>query len=248
MDISPLEYPYNLDMQDDVNDSGEGLVIGPITYRSYLSTHHLYAAYFAAEQARHEEESDGVRSLSRLKHRGCVMSAVTESVCFLEAAINEVLGDNADGTLRCQILLGEESADLLRAIWRNGGDRLGILEKYNLVVEALGRGAFLKGARPYQDVHALIRLRNYLVHYKPHDNTPDSPHAFEKLLRGRFSDNTLKNGDNPWPSWFPYSALGAGCAEWAWRSARSFVEEFSAKLDMELNYHEMTRSFVRLPD
>ncbi|MFB9907477.1 hypothetical protein [Allokutzneria oryzae] len=63
-----------------------------MTMRSYLSTHHLYAARYAAEDARaREADRIGDRPGFDVRHRGHVLCAVIESVAFLEAAINEKL-------------------------------------------------------------------------------------------------------------------------------------------------------------
>ncbi|MCU1656871.1 MAG: hypothetical protein JWO57_1527, partial [Pseudonocardiales bacterium] len=69
-----------------------------VTLRSYLSTQHLYAARYAAEAAQAVEQEDHADPVaSFIRHRGHVMSAVTESIAFLEAAINEIFQDAADG-------------------------------------------------------------------------------------------------------------------------------------------------------
>ena len=60
-----------------------------IVMRNYLSTQHLYAARYAAEDAQAREVAKG-QGVFDVRHRGYVLTAVVESVAFLEAAINEL--------------------------------------------------------------------------------------------------------------------------------------------------------------
>jgi hypothetical protein len=61
-----------------------------IVMRNYLSTQHLYAARYAAEDAQAREVACKGQGVFDVRHRGYVLTAVVESVAFLEAAINEL--------------------------------------------------------------------------------------------------------------------------------------------------------------
>jgi hypothetical protein len=68
-----------------------------IVMRNYLSTQHLYAARYAAEDAQAREVALKRQDVFDIRNRGCVLTAVVESVAFLEAAINELYQDSTDG-------------------------------------------------------------------------------------------------------------------------------------------------------
>jgi hypothetical protein len=219
-----------------LEDRGQGADSLRVVMRGYLSTHHLYAARYCAEAAQEREaELVGGESVFDLRHRGFILGAVTESVAFLEGAINEVFQDAADTHHSYIGVLEEPCLSLMAALWRATGEGyLEILDKYDLALQFAGQLPFDKGSAPYQDARVLLRLRNYLVHYKPHDVALDSVHSLGEALRGKFPSNQLMVGsDNPW---FPDHALGAGCASWAWRSARGLTDAFASRIGLHLNY------------
>ncbi|NAS22481.1 hypothetical protein GT755_12390 [Herbidospora sp. NEAU-GS84] len=91
--------------------------------RSYLSTHHLYAARYAAEDAQARETLLTSKApYFDVRHRGLVIAAITESAFFLEAAINEVLKDAADGHTTYVATLGKDTLRAFAAAWRHTSD------------------------------------------------------------------------------------------------------------------------------
>jgi len=209
-----------------------------ITMRNYFSTHHLYAARYSAEAAQEREYTlVGGQPIFDLRHRGLVVGAITESVAFLEAAINEVFKDAADKHRTYVGALGEPCLELMAAVWSATNEGyLETLDKYDLALRLAGQQAFDKGSAPYQDVRILIRLRNYLIHYKPHDVATDTTHRIGETLREKFTSNQLMiNAGNPW---FPDHVLGAGCAAWAWRTVTQFSDAFASRIGLQLNYQQ----------
>jgi hypothetical protein len=209
-----------------------------VTMRNYFSTYHLYAARYSAEAAQEREKSlTGRQPVFDVRHRGLVLGAVTESVAFLEATINEVFQDAADGHQSYVGGLGEACLGLMAALWSaTEQGRLEILDKYDLALQFAGQQAFDRGSAPYQDARIVIRLRNYFLHYKPHDVAVDTDHSIGAALKGKFLPNLLMvDSGNPW---FPDQALGAGCAEWAWRSTRALSDAFASRIGLRLNYQQ----------
>jgi hypothetical protein len=211
-----------------------------ITMRNYLSTHHLYAARYAADDAETIEAAyDATRSAFDLRHRAHVLSAITEAVSFVEAAINELFQDAADGHVSYVDSLGSQALSIMKELWTGTNEgRLRALEKYNLALLASGHNRFESGEAPYQAADMLVRLRNHIVHYRPYEAAADDLIKLGKQLQSFnwFRDNRLMTGSgNPW---FPDHALGAGCAEWAWRTARAMTDEFSARTGLRFNYQQ----------
>jgi hypothetical protein len=96
-----------------------------------------------------------------------------------------------------------------------------MFEKFDLALVFTGQERFNHGGAPHQDAALLVRLRNYLVHYKPEGVSVALPHKLGEALSGKFPGSGLMQGSgNPW---FPDHSLGAGCAMWALRSARAFA-------------------------
>jgi hypothetical protein len=209
-----------------------------IVMRKYFSTYHLYAAHYSAEAAQERETAlMGGQPTFDLRHLGFILGAVTESVAFLEATINEVYKDAADEHQSYVGALSGPCLELMTALWSATNEgHLEILDKYDLALRFAGHQAFDKGSAPYQDARLLIRLRNYVVHYKPHDVATDTTHSIGEALREKFSPNQLMvNSGNPW---FPDQVLGAGCAGWAWRSARQLTDAFASRMGLQLNYQQ----------
>jgi hypothetical protein len=222
------------DWQDGEELSGS---ITSVSHRSYLSTQHLYAARYASESAYEQElllisgeETRGMRL------RCAVLTAIVESVAFLEAAINEVFQNiYEDRHVAPWDSLNEASKLAMSASWKatNQG-RIGVLDKYDLLLQCGKVEPLDRGSNPYQDAHLLIRLRNYVVHFKPEDVPSDGSLQITRSLQGRFAQNAARR--RPDGTWSDNDIFGAGCANWTWRTARSLADEVSNRLRLKLNY------------
>ncbi|GGU46789.1 hypothetical protein [Lentzea flava] len=168
-----------------------------ISVRSYLSTHHLYAARYAAEAAEElERKYAEPPSHFSIRHRGLVLSAIAESVMFLEAAINEVYQDASDELHSYVGQLDAGSLKLMAALWEaTDSNRMRTLNKYDWVLKFCGHEPFDRSRSPYQPVALLIDLRNYLVRYRPENIGTGTESKLIKTLgdglHGRFPDNAL---------------------------------------------------------
>lgn len=97
-----------------------------VAVRQYFATQHLWAAqHFTQECAELEGDLIARRDgTPNLKHRSMAVAAVFSSVAFLEALVNEVLQDAADGLhdrvgFRADGIV-DPAAKLLGGLWRNG--------------------------------------------------------------------------------------------------------------------------------
>jgi hypothetical protein len=172
-----------------------------------------------------------------MRHQRFVLEAIIESVAFLEAAINEIFQDSGDAHSSYIEGLSEPCRKAMAAVWTATGEGfIETLDKYDLALRLAGHKPFDRASAPYQNVRILIRLRNHLIHYKPQYVSADTPHKLGKALNGKFPANRLMAGSgNPW---FPDHALGAGCADWAWRSARYLSDAFATRIGLTLHYQQ----------
>ena len=113
-----------------------------------------------------------------------------------------------------------------------------MLAKYDLVLALNNREGFQRGGKVYQDADALVDLRNAVVHYRTgvrHHPDP-APLKIEKRLAGKFPPSQFCDQS---VEFFPHRCLGAGCAVWAVKAARTFADEFHAKLGANGHYRRI---------
>lgn len=207
--------------------------------RHYFSTQHLFAAeHFARLAADFERDRPPGEPKIYLIHRAYVMGAVLEAVAFLEAFVNEILKDTADGHTGATGGLDDDAVARLAAAW-DVVKNTPVIDKYQLVRALIDSPAADMGRRPQDDVVYVVKLRNWLVHNKPRDVGEDSPDKTIDHVRGRFDPNPYL--DSPQRvAWFPNHALSASCAGWAVTSARAFVENFVTDIGSTREHHRQT--------
>ena len=90
-----------------------------------------------------------------------------------------------------------------------------------------------QGNRPYQDVAAMIDLRNSLTHFKPEwEDEADRHQKLSERLRGRFTPSPFLSDALIFPRrWATY-----GATKWAVESCLSFAEEFEGLADLGPKY------------
>lgn len=210
-----------------------------VTMRNYLSTDHLYASRYAAEVAcERENELAASAPVFDIRLRGLAITSVMEAVAFLEAAINELYQDAADAYLSNLPGLPSGQISLLSAFWQatdNGNCRMFL--KYDTALQLCEKPSLDRSRFPYQDAVRLVNLRNHIMHYRPEHVGVDIPNKIADALKGRFDHNrAMASSGNP-P--FPDLILGAGCADWSWRTARSFAEEFTRLISLSMHYQKV---------
>jgi hypothetical protein len=162
------------------------------------------------------------------------VSAITESVAFLEALVNEIwqYAIDADAHSNPNLCGLEPTAiDLIRRLDSYGRlERwLSTLEKYDVVLACAGKPPLDVSRRPGQDFGLLVKLRNALSHYKPEMQWSNKVHRLEKQLSDLAPTNPLMQGTLPW---FPDHPLCAGVAEWAWQRSREFTAAWQQSLGL----------------
>jgi hypothetical protein len=130
------------------------------------------------------------------------------------------------------------SASALRDKWNewHANKRVTVptLDKYVAALACCSAHPLDRGAAPFQDAELLVRLRNALMHFTPRSVAEDDPHELGDILKKRFKPNPLMGqSGNPY---FPDKCLGAGCAAWAFRSAKAYSDEFYERIRVTPNY------------
>jgi len=148
---------------------------------------------------------------------GNVSATVMLSTASLESNINEYL---CEPEQIFPSLSGESSHSLVQLL-----EQKSILDKYQAVLSFRGIAEYPTGESPYQDVDALIKLRNALVHFKPEWHDEQELHRkIEGRLKGRFEINPAI-GENS--VFFPQQCMSYGCTKWAVYTSLAFMKNFS---------------------
>lgn len=211
--------------------------------RSYFSINYLAAAACQARVSAGIEaafrEFDAVASL---EHKGAVTASIFMSVAAVEAYINEVFADCADGkTVQLQGL-SDSTVDRLARAWKGAKsvERADIMEKYQLACMLADKPLLDLGRSPAQDLTVGIGIRNALMHYKPQtialpmDDSKAIATGDWKRVCDRLAGRSLK--PSPFASSgqpdFPYRLLGHECAEWIVQRAHAFLLEFAKHIGL----------------
>ncbi|MGA4790944.1 hypothetical protein [Nocardia sp. AB354] len=216
-----------------------------VSVRNYRAAVHLWSARRSARESRAIEADLVGTQQPSIELQAVATNSVLLSVAFMEATINEILQDIADskpGELnrRCAGI-DEDTAALLRELWKRPLERSAVLDKYQVALTAGRKPPLHMGSNPYQAASKLVSLRNSLIHFKPEWQTDedDLSHYQEKSLRGLFADSAIFTG--PVAPWFPTACLASGCAEWAHKSATDFVDRWWAAMGLTRDYHDDLR-------
>jgi hypothetical protein len=225
-----------------MNSAEQGASGARASMRSYFSTQHLWSAKRFAATATEAENVEGVRPRFDLAHRSFAVSSLIASAAFMEAAVSEIFQDAADdhgltdGGYLSQLKPDSVSkmADLWREMGRGSLRRKDPIEKAQRLLECCGEIRLDSGRSPVQHARDVLVLRNELIHFKPESIEVEATHPWERRLRGKFPDNALMFGaSNPW---WPDHALGAGCAMWAYESARQLLDAVVGEVGIVPNY------------
>lgn len=218
-----------------------------LSTRLYLSMSHIAGACSSALRAR-DIETKGINAqFDSLEHKGAVSSCVMACGAFLEASINEFYCDAHESPSELQPL-GEEAIRWLAKNWCLNFPRTAsyaTVQKYQIALTLVDRGALDFGRSPGQDIGYLVKLRNALVHYEPEwsSGEPES-HSMAKMLSGRFPTNPLTGAGNPF---YPDHCLSYGCCRWAVKSSLDFHRAFWIQLGLPGRHAHLYSALPTLP-
>jgi len=181
---------------------------------------HMKAAMVFLEHVRTLELTHGQSGfganfeLIRSYASACLMSTVSS----LEALINEYY-------INPYCRLRPMFADFDREFWAKGGVEMKpILVKFQHALRLLGLPTIDESSLLYQDMDALINLRNALVHYKPTWD-PDQPKkaSLTSYLVGKYATSPFLSSRGDFVT---EQSMSYGCCKWAIETALAFIREF----------------------
>ena len=150
------------------------------------------------------------------------IATILTSVAALEGYANELFVDHAE-------VFPELRLDIMAKLWELY-EQKPILEKYDFALLLRQGNAFDRGASPHQDIAALIKLRNALVHYKPEWSNEQVEHAkVSNALKNRAVKSSYFSTND---SLFPRSWVSHGTTCWAVKSVISYINDFEQRASL----------------
>jgi hypothetical protein len=160
-----------------------------------------------------------------------VTATILSSVASLESNINEIFADVRDNI----IVFDGLDMNILIEIWDLIEEKP-IMEKYQFALVLKKKDRMNKGNKHYQNVDALIKVRNALVHFKPEWLGQQQEHEkIGKLLRGKFTLSPFFDQNVPV---FPLRCMTHGFADWAVRSSLEFAQWFTQCADISNRFDQ----------
>jgi hypothetical protein len=147
------------------------------------------------------------------------VATVLTAIAGLEAYANELFVDHPQ-------VFPNIRADVMGKLWELY-EQKATIDKYEFALFLLQASRLDRGANPFQDVKALIALRNALVHYKPEWSDEQVEHAkISKLLAGRAAASPFFLTTEPL---FPRAWASHGSTRWAVSSVVAFIQTFETQ-------------------
>jgi hypothetical protein len=224
-----------------------------IRFRDCLSVRYIQSAAVLCrlgyEIEKQYSESGEVSEEELIRHEAFILNSILSAVAFLESIINELYSDAVD---KAYIFYDEKNEILLKTIgekWNNekNFDRQPLLTKYQKILRIAGASEFDDDDPAFANIHNLVEIRNFLMHYKREWLTVKKGKVtgvsgithgekLEKILKTRFAPNPFAHKNQPF---FPDKCLGHGCAEWAIVNSLIVSDEFFRRLDFPVPYDDI---------
>lgn len=149
------------------------------------------------------------------------IATILTSVAALEAYLNELFVDH-DKTFP------DVRIDVMAKLWELY-EQKSILDKLAFALLLRQGSPFDKSTSPYQDVNALIKLRNALTHYKPEWSNEQVAHAkVSKALEGKIVKSAYFLNE----SLFPRAWVSHGTTYWAIQSVITLINDFEQRASL----------------
>lgn len=154
------------------------------------------------------------------------IATIFSLVAALEAYANELF------VLYKDVIFPDLRNDVVAKLWELY-EKKPTVEKYDLALFLANKSPLGKGGRPYQDIDALIKLRNGLVHYRPEWSDEQVEHRkISAAISGKAIGSSFYSAETPL---FPRAWSSHGTVLWALNSSIEFVEKFESQMGIASN-------------
>ncbi len=192
--------------------------------RVNLGLHHLFAACrFATRLSAIEQEYAGHPFggfWEEILHNALGVAMLT--VASLESYANEMYFEGSILDTALPPTAAQELAVLI--------DKESVLRKYSMALAVRAGKKLDFGSSPAQDIDALIRLRNAVVHFRPEWFDEQNKHdKLSRLLQNKFEPSAFLANEPI----FPRAWASSSFTTWALRSTVTFLEHFYAEIGLD---------------
>lgn len=185
------------------------------------------ADFFSREAARIESLPPvEITEETKAQHRAFVVGAIMQAAAALESEAYET-AHHGPGSYQGSNDATETARKFLSPMCEVI-DEQSVLDRFDLILHLLQRPPLDHGAKSYQQVALVVKLRNELVHYKSL--------LGQEMDRLKFIQG-LKNLKLPKPpfahdtsNFLPHHILSAACARWATDAAIRYLRNFHEAL------------------
>lgn len=131
----------------------------------------------------------------------------------------------------------------MESIW-GFAERQSLTDKFDLFLRLREAPAIDRGKTPYQDIRALVELRNALTHIQPEWDDEQSIHKkVSNALRGKFSPSPFLSKTDPL---FPKGWATAECTKWAVNACQKFVFTFADLATLEYRFEKYGERLIQV--
>ena len=194
----------------------------------------------AREIERNHDYSRPIPDEVRCEHRAYVSTTVMQCAAAMETEAHEICVHGPGsylGTDRTDKCAHETLLPIAEQV-----DKLPTLERFDLIMQTLGKNTLERGRNPYQSAQLLVRLRNKLVHYKSSWGAEMSEEKLFKALE------CLRLKAPPFTSssmnFFPHRCLSSDCAAWALTTTVSFLDDVYERLGVPSRFATYRQKLV----
>jgi hypothetical protein len=192
--------------------------------RTNLALHHLFAACRFSAKVKEIENANLGKEFSgfweEILHNS--LGVATLSVAALESYANEMYFEGAVLKPSMNASAAEEMARII--------DRETIVKKYSLALSIIKDKKLNSDIPVSQNVEALIKVRNSIIHFKPEwFGEKDKHEKLSLLLKNRFQPSPFLANEPLFPrAWASHSFT-----VWALKTTINFIEHFHSEADTE---------------
>jgi len=219
-------------------EAGAATVQGYGDTRVNLAVPHLLSAALLSRRLGELEAEHTGEEFGEFWHEifANASGAVFASVAALESYANELFIDH-------ESVFPELRVEVMAKLWELY-EQKPILDKFEFALLLKNGTPFDRGATPHQDVSAVIKLRNGLLHFKPEWFSKQEEHAkLCELLKHKANLSPFFPTSEPL---FPRGWTSHATVKWAIQSVLTFVLEFEERAMVKQRMAKIREKFNAL--